>query len=248
MKTNNLPNLWAVVLAAGRGSRMNATSKNKVAYEVQGIPMITRTISVLKNAGIENIIVVVGFAKESVLALLGKDIHTAEQKEQLGTGDAVRAALSTIPENAHHVLVLNGDDSFLFSTDLFEELCQLHMQNDNAITFLSLDMPDPTGLGRVVRDEQGKVMKIVEEKDASDTIKKICEINAACYIFNAKFLRESIPNLPKSSVTGEYYIVSLVDFASKKGAKIDVLHVKDYAWRGVNTVEELEEAEQLVDN
>lgn len=245
-KTDHLPHLWAVILAAGKGTRINATLKNKVAYEVRGIPMITRTISVLKDVGIKNIVVVIGFAKESVLSLLGDDIKTAEQKKLLGTGDAVKAALRKIPTNAQHVLVLNGDDSFLFSKELFEELCHLHVKNHCAITFLSVTMPDPTGLGRVVRNEKGKVMRIVEEKDASPTVKKITEINAACYIFNANFLRKSIKLLPKSSVTDEYYIVSLVDFASKRGEKIEALHLTNFAWRGVNTHEELQEAQKLV--
>lgn len=242
----HLSSLWAVILAAGRGTRMNATSKNKVAYEVKGVPMITRTITILRNAGIKNIVVVVGFAKESVLSLLDSSIKTVEQKEQLGTGDAVKQALQKIPGDAKYVLAMNGDDSFLFSGELFEQLCDLHVKNNSAITFLSITVENPQGLGRVLRDKKGNVVKIVEEKDATLEQKEIKEINAACYLFDAAFLRSSINNILKSSVTGEYYIVSLVDYASKNGEKIEALHLKDFAWRGINTNEELEEAQKLI--
>lgn len=242
-----LEHLWVVILAAGKGKRMNATQKNKVAYEVHGVPMITRTIAMIKKVGIEHILVVVGFAKQSVMRLLDSSIIVVEQKKRLGTGHAVKKALEKIPKTARHVLVLNGDDSFLFSNTLFHELCDLHDKHNSTITFLTLTLDDPRGLGRILRGKNGKVTGIIEEKDATENQKKIQEINAACYLFSYDFLKQNISRIPKSKVTGEYYIVSLIEMAVKENEKIETLHFNHLKWRGVNTKEELKEAEALLE-
>lgn len=244
--THKANSIWVVILAAGKGKRMKAKVKNKVTYEVSGIPMISRTISVLKGVGVKNIVVVVGFAKESVVKLLDPSIKTVEQKRRLGTGHAVKKALEVIPESAEHVLVLNGDDSFLFSSELFKRLMDDHSQNNSAVTFLTINLSNPKGLGRIIRDKSGKVIKIVEEKDATENQKKIKEINAACYLFSYQFLKKYIPLLKKSHVTHEYYIVSLIDLASRNGLKIDTLRMDNLRWRGVNTPEELHEAQKMI--
>lgn len=238
--------LWVIILAAGKGKRMRAKEKNKVAYEVSGVPMISRTISLLKQVGIKNIIVVVGFEKESVIKLLDSSIITVEQKKRLGTGHAVKMAIKKIPKTAEHVLVLNGDDSFLFSPALFKELFETHSEKNSAITFLTIDLKDPSGLGRIIRNANGKIEGIVEEKDATQKQKKIKEINAACYLFSYSFLKNNISKLPKSHITGEYYIVSLIEIAAFKKMSIETLRHKNIKWRGVNTIEELEKAEQLI--
>lgn len=244
--THKANSIWIVILAAGKGKRMKAKRKNKVAYEISGVPMISRTIAILKQVGVKNIVVVVGFAKESVVKLLNSSIKTVEQKRRLGTGHAVKQALEAIPRNAKHVLILNGDDSFLFSPELFKKLMDDHSQNNSAVTFLTINLKDPKGLGRIIRDKNGKVIKIVEEKDATEREKKIKEINAACYLFSYQFLKKYIPQLKKSHVTGEYYIVSLIDLAARNNMKIDTLRMDNLKWRGVNTPEELHEAQKMI--
>lgn len=239
-------NIWVVVLAGGKGKRMRAKEKNKVTYEISGVPMITRTITILKKVGIKNIVVVVGFAKESVTKLLESSVKTVEQKKRLGTGHAVKRALTAIPSSAQDVLVLNGDDSFLFSAALFKRLLDDHSQNNSAVTFLTINLKDPTGLGRIIRDKTGKVIKIVEEKDATIEQKQIKEINAACYLFSYQFLKKYVPKLQKSHITHEYYIVSLIDLAARNGLKIDTLRMENLKWRGVNTPEELHEAQKMI--
>lgn len=242
----HLDSLWAVVLAAGKGTRMKVKNKNKVTLSINGVPILSRTIKILKKAGIKNILVVVGHAKNSVHNILDKDIETVEQKKRLGTGHAVACALKKIPSNCKHVLVLNGDDSFLFSPDLLTKLFQKHSQSNSDITFLTIEMKNPTGLGRVIRNSENKVIKIVEEKDATEKQKQIKEINAACYLFATSFLKENIKKILKSKVTGEYYIVTLVDIAAKNSKKIDALVINKLKWRGVNTPEELIEAQKLL--
>lgn len=241
-----LDKVWAVVLAAGKGTRMKAKEKNKVAYSLNGVPMVTRTINILREAGVVNILVVVGHAKESVLALLDEKIQTVEQRKRLGTGHAVMCALEKIPQDTEHVIVLNGDDSFLFSPDLLKQLFRKHTETNSEITFLTIEMDNPTGLGRIERDGEGKIVDIVEEKDASEKQKNIKEINAACYLFAYDFLNKSINKIKKSKTSGEYYIVSLVEIAVKAKKRVEALMINKLKWRGVNTPEELEEAEMLV--
>jgi len=241
-----MENMWAIILAAGKGKRMNAVERNKVTYEVGGKPMIARSVANVKNAGVHNIILVVGHAKQSVINLFDETILFAEQEQPLGTGHAVKVALPKLPKSADAVLVLYGDDSFLYSSDVYKRLITLHQEKKPAITFLTLLVDNPTGLGRVVRDKNGKLLGIVEEKDATDEQRKIREINPACYVFSHEFLNEYIELIPQSPVTGEYYLTSLIELAVENNKHIETMMVSDIRWRGVNTPEELKEAEKLL--
>ena len=142
-------NLTAIILAAGRGTRMQSTDTNKVAMHVAGRPMLARTLSILKEAGLSHIVVVVGFAKESVLPLLSDDIIVAEQTEQLGTGHAVVSALPKVPSDTSDLLIVYGDDSFLHSAKTFQNLYRTHIEEGAKITFVTMDRQDPTGLRKI---------------------------------------------------------------------------------------------------
>ena len=239
-------NLAAIVLAAGKGKRMNSTVVNKVAMLLADKPMIIRTIELLKNLEINSIIVVVGFAKKSVIELLGKNVLFAEQKKRLGTGHAVSVALKKIPAGTENVLVLNGDDSAFYSNAIIKKLIDKHFSSNSSFTFLTIEKDDPHGLGRVVRDKQGKVIAVVEEKDANLSQRKIKEVNPACYIFRLWFLKKYLPKVKKSPITGEYYLTSLIDIGIKNKEKIETLRAGKLVWRGVNTQDELKEAEKLI--
>lgn len=245
MIDHSLNSVCAVVMAAGRGTRMNSQTVNKVALPLAGKPIISHTIENLKNAGINNIVVVVGFAKDSVIEHLDSDIIIAEQNEQLGTGHAVKVALEKV-NNAQTILVLNGDDSYVFSSEIIKELFNKHNQNKAAISFLTLIMNNPTGLGRILRNEQNEVVGIIEEKDATFDQKKIKEINPACYMFDYEFLSNKLKTLQPSPVTGEFYITSLIEEAFNENQKISTHTVEGLNWRGINTPEELIEAEKLI--
>ncbi|MDO8269259.1 MAG: sugar phosphate nucleotidyltransferase [Candidatus Levybacteria bacterium] len=241
-----MENLTAIILAAGRGSRMQSTDTNKVALEVSGEPMLVRTIKILNQAGISNIVVVVGFAKESVIPLLAQDIIIAEQTEQLGTGHAVQSALSCVPINTHDVLIVYGDDSFLHTPQTFQKLYETHREKEAKITFITMQMENPSGFGRIIRDEKDEVVGIVEEKNASEEQRKITEINLGCYIIDKKYLEENIKNIAKNLVTGEYYITDIIDIIAGHNGKIAAYKLTGGNWRGVNTREDLIQAEQMV--
>lgn len=237
--------LGAIVLAAGKGKRMNSKSLNKVALPLGRKPMILHTMSLLKSLKINKIIVVVGFAKDSVMKILGNRVNFAYQPKRLGTGHAVSCALRELPKDIDNVLVLNGDDSAFYRSETIKKLIQTHFLSNASLTFLTIHMDNPRGLGRIVRDKKSKVRAVVEEKDASEDILKVKEVNPACYIFKVSFLKKYLPKVKKSSVTGEYYLTSLIDLAVSNNEKIETLKGGKLVWRGVNTKEELEEAQKL---
>lgn len=244
-QNQDIHNLWAIVLAAGKGTRMRSRERNKVALEIAGVPMLKRTIANIKGAGIKNIMIVVGFAKESVIGLLDSDIYIAHQRKRLGTGHAVKVGLGAI-SHAKDVLVLYGDDSYMYNADIIRDLYKAHTLSHATLSFLTLRVENPKGLGRIIRGKNNEVIGIVEEKDAKEGQKKITEINPACYIFSFEFLKKNIAKIPKSPVTNEYYLTSLIEMAFEQKVKIETVTVSNLKWRGVNTPEELKEAEQII--
>lgn len=241
-----MENLTAIILAAGKGTRMKSTDTNKVSLPVGGEPMITRTIRILRDAGIPKFVVVVGFAKESVVKLLTPDILVAEQEEQLGTGHAVLCALTMVPKNATDVLIVYGDDSFLHSPETFQALYKTHKEEGAKITFITMISNEPTGFGRIIRNDIGEVIGIVEEKNATDEQRKIQEINLGCYIIDKEYLQQNIDSIKKNEISGEYYITDIIDVIASQNGKIAAYRLPDAKWQGVNTREDLMEAENLI--
>jgi len=237
-----------IILAAGKGKRMNAGEINKVVFALGGKQMILHTVNRLFGLKIKPIIVVVGFAKKSVMKILDEKVVFAEQKKQLGTAHAVATALKKLSKNVKTVLVLNGDDSAFYSEDLIKYLIITHFNSKASLSFLTIIVDNPTGLGRVLRDNNGKVIKIIEEKDATEKKRQICEINPGCYIFEVSFLKKYLKFVEKSRISREYYLTSLIDIAIKNKENLEVVEGGRILWRGINTHEELKEAERLFVN
>ncbi|HYM65580.1 MAG TPA: sugar phosphate nucleotidyltransferase [Candidatus Sulfotelmatobacter sp.] len=238
--------LGAIILAAGKGSRMKAKKVNKVAMHLANKPMILHTVELLKSLNVNNIIVTVGFAKRSVMDLLDGEVIFADQKKRLGTAHAVSIALEKINKEVKDVIVLNGDDSAFYSKKIISDLIQKHRNDKSKFTFLTIEKDNPFGLGRVVRDTKGEVTAVVEEKDATKAQRKIKEVNPGCYIFSVDFLKKYISKVEKSDITNEYYLTSLIGIGIKNQEKIETVRAGRLIWRGVNTKEELSEAEKLL--
>ncbi|MBI2621963.1 MAG: NTP transferase domain-containing protein [Candidatus Levybacteria bacterium] len=241
MKTS----LAGIVLAAGKGKRMELGNLNKVTLLLGGKSMVVHGVDLLKKLKISPIIIVVGFAKESVKKLFPEGVIFAQQRKRLGTAHAVKTALPSLAQSTTDVLVIQGDDSAFYREVTLRDLIKLHKENKNSLTFLTIDVSNPQGLGRIIRDKNGQVIKIVEEKDVTQEQRKMKEINPACYVFNLSFLKKYLPKVAKSPISGEYYLVSLVELAIRNKEKMGVVKGGKMMWRGVNTKEELEEAQRL---
>lgn len=241
-----MKNLGAIILAGGRGKRMQITTTNKVVLHLANKPIILHAVHLLERLKIRPIVIVVGFAKDSVMqALKDSSVLFAEQKKQLGTANAAQAGLEKLPQSIEHVLVIQGDDSAFYKEDTITALVTKHFASRAAVTFLTIEYDNPYGLGRIIRNAKGDVIAMVEEKDATGEQRKIKEINPACYVFNVAFLKKYLPMIKKSPVTEEYYLTHIIDIAIKHKEKIETVQGGRLPWRGVNTPIELEDARQL---
>nr|MBI5456032.1 NTP transferase domain-containing protein [Candidatus Levybacteria bacterium] len=239
-------NLGAIILAAGKGTRMKSKGVNKVAMYLASKPMILHTVELLESLNIKDIVVVVGFAKESVINVLEKRAQFAEQKKRLGTAHAVKIALQKLNNKTNDALVLNGDDSAFYSKDIINKLIKKHFDDNSFFTFLTIEKDNPYGLGRVVRNKNGRVKAVIEEKDATSRERSINEVNPGCYVFKVDFLKKYLPLVQKSPITGEYYLTSLIGIGIKHNEKIETLKGGKLIWKGVNTKDELLEAQELI--
>lgn len=240
-------NLAAVVLAAGKGTRINATAdKNKVTYPIANKPIIAYTVDNLKSAGIDKIVVVIGFASDSVKQVLGDSVSYAIQKQRLGTGHALKTGLGAIRnDQVNTVISLYGDDSAFYPPEVFKNLIAEHRKQHAVISFVTIEKQNPIGLGRIIRDDDGQVEAIVEEKNASVQQKQIKEINTGLYCFDRSFLKEALNNIKKNPVSKEYYLTDTVEYAVKQHLPIQAIKwPQGDIWFGVNTTQELSAADE----
>lgn len=240
---NGYEDLAGIILAAGKGSRMKSNFP-KVLRKICGRPMISYSLENLRNAGIKNIIPVVGFKRNLVLREISKECNYAIQEKTLGTGNAVLKGLEKIDKNKNNILVINGDDSAFYEPSTIRNVIDTHIKSKAVLTFVSLIQKNPFGLGRVIRDKNDNLLDVIEEKDATKMQKKVKEVNDGLYIFNGDWLRKNISKIKISSVTKEYYLLDLIKFALNQKQKVSVYKLPDSSqWQGINTPEQLQIAE-----
>jgi len=239
-----MENSAAVILCGGKGTRMKSDLP-KVLHKIGNKEMIFYSIDNVKKAGFEKTILLVGFKADEIKKTVGEVVEYAYQPEPLGTGDAANRSLVAVPENIKSVLIVNGDDSAFYNPETLKNIYDKHISDKNLLTFGVTLLENPTGIGRVVRDENGNVIKIVEEKDASDEEKKINEGNIGLYVFDVDWLRANSPKIKKSA-SGEYYIVDLIAMAIEQGKKVEAFNISNEEWHGINTQEELIKANEKV--
>jgi bifunctional UDP-N-acetylglucosamine pyrophosphorylase / glucosamine-1-phosphate N-acetyltransferase len=232
----------AIVLAAGLGTRMRSRVP-KVLHPLCGRPMVEYVLDAADGATGSRPIVVYSPATEPVRDAVAERADTALQDEPRGTGDALRAALAVLPEEAEEVLVLSGDVP-LVRAELLAALLEARALDHAAMALVAVDALDPTGLGRVVRTEGGTVERIVEDKDATDEERQISEVNAGLYALDAHWLRRRIGDLEPSVTTGEVYLTDLVAMAREDGRLVAALEVEDDGrLTGINDRSQLARAE-----
>ncbi len=218
----------AIVLGAGKGTRMKSRIP-KVLHEVAGVPMICHVIDLLKGLGMGRIIVVVGHGSGEVRERLsGHDVAFVEQTEQLGTGHAVLTAMSGLKGYRGDVLILSGDVPLLTAPTI-RGLFKVYKKAGpgRAIALITALLEDPSGYGRIIRDNKGKVIRIAEHKDAGKRERAIKEINTGCYLVDAAFLAENLIKIGSSNAQGEYYLPDLIPLAVKAGRKVSALTLPD---------------------
>ncbi|PHR94761.1 MAG: glycosyl transferase family 2 [Blastopirellula sp.] len=237
----------AVILAAGKGTRMNSDLP-KVLVPVLGRPMIRYVIDALKSVGIDEIIVVVGHEADLVRAELSDldNVQFVEQTKQLGTGHAVMVCREKLADFDGTVVVLAGD-SPLIQTDSINELLSTFEQNEYACLLGTLNKDDPTGLGRIVRNNEKKFVGIVEEKDATDEQRKVKEVNMSTYVFENKELLTSLEHLSDDNKQNEYYLTDCPGILLSLGKAVEAVPVlKPCEALSINTFEHLADVEEAM--
>ena len=215
----------AIVMAAGKGTRMK--SKNsKLVQKIYGKEIVKRAVENAQKAGVRDIVAVVGYKKEEVMKVLGDNIKYAYQDEMLGTGHAVMQAKEYLKGKKGKVLVLNGDVP-LIRPETLNKLIEKSIENKEYATLLTAIYDDPTGYGRIVRDEGGNIEGIVEEKDTTPEQKKIKEINAGIYCFDIEALLKALEKVTPNNKQGEYYITDVIQIMNVSGLKTGAVLVED---------------------
>lgn len=234
----------AIVLAAGKGVRMKSDLP-KVLHDIDGRPLICYLADTLKQIDLERTIIVVGYKQELVKEKLrGFDFEFVEQLEQQGTGHAVMMAERALEGFSGNVLVLLGDVPFLRKKTILS-LIREHIDRSAAATVLTSVPPDPSGYGRVVRDHDGLVHKIVEHKDTTEEERKITEINTGTMIFDKDELFKGLRLLDNKNVQGEYYLTDLMEILLSQGRITAAFRTDDYREAlGINSKQQLEELKQ----
>ena len=245
--------LKVIILAAGKGTRMKSDLP-KVVHKCNGKSMVHHVIEASKAAGADKICVIVGYKADIVREVIeeenGADIASgrisfAVQTEQLGTGHAVKCAGDFIDEKGS-VVVLCGDTPLITS----ESIKLLHDEqtgSGNGVTVLSAIYDDPTGYGRIIRDENGTFLAIREHKDCTDAEREIKEINSGMYIFNAADLKKALGEIKNENAQGEYYLPDAIEIIRGYGKTVGAIAAADSDdIFGLNTVDQLAEAEAIL--
>ena len=215
----------AIVMAAGKGTRMKS-KKSKLVQKIFGKEVVRRAVENAKNAGVQDIVAVVGYQKEEVMAVLGDTVKYAFQEDMMGTGHAVLMAKEYLKGKKGKVLVLNGDVP-LIRPETLNKLIEKSIENKEYATLLTAIYDNPKGYGRIIRDEGGNVLAIVEEKDTTDEQKEIKEINAGIYCFDIEELLSALEEIKPNNAQGEYYITDVIGIMNKKGPKTGAVVVED---------------------
>lgn len=241
--------LAVVIMAAGKGTRMNNPSMAKVMYAIDGKPMVEHVVDLAYTVGAERVVTVVGWQKDTVIDHLratGKQVDCVEQNPQLGTGHAVMQAEMPLQGFAGDVLVLSGDVPLL-TVRTVERLLEHHRASPTAATVLTAVLDDATGYGRILRDPAtGDVTGIVEHKDATEEQRAVREINSGIYVFDRQRLFDGLAQITPDNAQKEYYLTDVFRYFWRNRLPVRAVAADDpVEIQGINTVAQLEEARRV---
>jgi bifunctional UDP-N-acetylglucosamine pyrophosphorylase/glucosamine-1-phosphate N-acetyltransferase len=237
--------LRAIVLAAGKGTRMRSDLP-KVLHPVAGRPLISWVVDSVSAAGVEHVVVVIGQGADDVAGLLPGGVRPVVQESPDGTGGAARVAVASMGDLAGDVVLIVPGDSPLIQPETLESLLAVHASGDLACTLLTTRMPDPTGYGRVVRDQAGSIIGVVEERDADVSVRAIDEVAVSTYVFDGDVLASALGALTADNDQAEYYLTDAVGLVAGLGG-VGAFSVADHTETlGVNSHDQLAEAEAVM--
>lgn len=240
-----MTNIYAVVLAAGQGTRMKS-KLYKVLHPVCGKPMVEHVVDHIQSLNVSRTVSIVGHGAEKVKEQLGDKSEYVLQAEQLGTAHAVQQAESLIGDLEGTTIVICGDTP-LIRPETMKALLEHHQQQNAKATILTAIAENPTGYGRILRDEQGHVAQIVEQKDASPEQQKVTEINTGTYCFDNKALFATLKLVNNDNAQGEFYLPDVIEILKQQGEVVSAYVTENFSETlGVNDRVALAQAEQLM--
>ena len=236
---------YAVILAAGQGTRMKS-DLYKVLHPVCGKPMVEHVIDHIRGLGADRVVTVVGHGAEAVEETLGKKSEYVLQEEQLGTAHAVQQAAQLIGDLEGTTIVVCGDTP-LIRSETMQALISHHNTTGAKATILTANADNPTGYGRIIRGEDGQVLRNVEQKDATAEEQKVTEINTGTYCFDNRALFETLKKVRNDNAQGEYYLPDVIGILQSESARVSAFVTEDFSETlGVNDRVVLAEAESVM--
>lgn len=252
-----MKNLAVIILAAGKGTRMNQgrpSSIPKALYPIGGKPMVSYIIDTLEKIHMDKPILVIGYKAQEVKKEFGNRCEYVVQKKRLGTGHAAKLAIDSIcvsprPASAlvRDVLILQADDSAFYKTKTLEKFIKNHQDKKATLSFLTTHIPKMKDIGRVIRDEKNQVVDIVENENLTSKQKKIDEINCGCYLADAAWIKKNIKKIKRTYKGGkEYPLTDIIKIALAQKEKVIAYQIPRREWHGINTLEQLKKAEKII--
>jgi bifunctional UDP-N-acetylglucosamine pyrophosphorylase/glucosamine-1-phosphate N-acetyltransferase len=245
-----MQNISVVVLAAGKGTRMNHDTLPKVLVPYNDKPMLGHVLDSIVPLSPNKTVLIVGYKEDMVRDYVDKrykvaaNVEFATQSQQLGTGHAVMQAKDNLQDFEGNTLILCGDVPRLTHATL-EKLATEHSDTGADLTVLTAIAENPTGYGRIIKDDHNSFIKIVEQKDASEEEKKVKEINSGTYLVDNQMLFNALDSIGNQNAQGEYYLTDIVGIMKQDNRKINTYIVDDFdEIVGINSMEDLEAVER----